>query len=226
MRLPRTRSLNEPAQNGGRLERAIPTARSLRSLVKRHRTLCALLACLYFSMMATVALCAVEKGEWTLSQSVMPDRLQFSLEGSDADGGHFNSSSDWKIGEFKGLDWSTATKHNVSFVITRDAGSFECEGFVEKAEGAGLFTFAPNAQYTRDMAALGFPGIPIHRQFAFALHDVSLDFVRGIKAEGITGVDPDKLIAFRIHGVSPQFVRDLRAAGVNVNDADKLVAFR
>ena len=132
-----------------------------------------------------LAFAAVEKGEWTLSQSVLPDRLRFSIEGSDTDGGHFNSSSDWAIQEFKGLDWSSTAKHDVHFTINRDAGTIECDGFVQSGAGAGLFTFQPNEHYAQQMAALGFSGVTGERQFALALHDVSFDFARQIKDERI-----------------------------------------
>lgn len=169
---------------------------------------------------------ASERGEWTLNQSELPDRLQFSLQSSGSEYRHFSSSSDWNIADFQGLDWSTPAKHDVHFTIKRDAGVFDGEGFVDHSAGAGLFTFEPNPQYPQQMAELGFPGITEDRQFAFALHDVSIEFARGLKAAGVTGLDTDKLIAFRIHGVSPQFIRDLRGLGLDVSDAGKLIAFR
>jgi hypothetical protein len=175
---------------------------------------------------ASPALSADENGEWTLNQSDIPDHLQFSLQSSQGGYRHFSSSSDWNTSEFRGLDLSTSGKHDVRFTIARDAGSFECEGFVDNGAGAGLFTFRANAQYDQQMASLGFPGISNDRQFAFAVHDVSLAFARGLQASGVKGLDVDKLVAFRIHGVSPEFIKSLKAAGVDANDEDKLIAFR
>lgn len=169
---------------------------------------------------------ATERGEWTLNPSELPDRLQFSLQSSGSDYHHYSSSSDWNIADFQGLDWSTPARHDVHFTIKRDAGVFNAEGFVDHNQGAGLFTFESNPQYPRQMAELGFPGVTEDRQFAFALHDVSIEFARDLKAAGISGLDTDKLIAFRIHGVSPQFIRELRGLGLDVSNADKLIAFR
>ena len=175
---------------------------------------------------ATSAFAAVDKGEWTLSQSEDPGKIRLSLQ-SEGSGNHsFSSSSDWTAADLKGLDISTAAKHDVHFTITRDAGSIEAEGFCKDGSGAGLFTFHGNSQYSAAMAKLGFPDVTSDDLFAYTLHDVSLDFVRQVKAAGINGLDTHKLIAFRIHGVTPQLIRDIHAAGVDENDADKLIAFR
>ena len=189
-----------------------------------HRR-CAI-ACALFIAIAPLSPAQITKGEWTLGRSADPAKLRFSLQSSWDGGNHFSSSSDWNPADFHGLDLSNTSRHDVRFTIARDAGQIECEGFLKDAEGAGLFTFHPNPQYTAQMAAAGFPGITGDRQFAFALHDVSVSFAQEMKNLGIQSLDADKLIAFRIHGVSPDFVRSLRAAGVNSPDADKLIAFR
>jgi hypothetical protein len=165
-------------------------------------------------------------GEWTLNPSVLPDRVEFSLQGSPAEGRHFSTNSSWLKSDLKGLDWSTPAKHDVRFTVARDAGTLDCEGFVKGGAGAGLFEFRANTQYSAQLAALGFPGVTADRQFAFAIHDVSLSFVREIKALNISGLDSGKLLAFRIHGVTPEFIRAIRAAGLRASEADKLIAFR
>jgi hypothetical protein len=184
------------------------------------------LSTLALAILPALALAAVDHGEWTLSSSGLPGKVEFSLQSSWSDDHHFSTSSDWSISDLRGLDWSTAGKHDVRFTIARDAGTIECEGFVRDGSGAGLFTFHANPQYASEMAALGFSGVSDERQFAFAIHDVSLAFARDIKAAGVNGLDANKLIAFRIHGVSPEFVRGLRTAGLDTGDNDKLIAFR
>lgn len=184
-------------------------------------------------LLSLVALCVpanalptTEKGEWTLSQSVLPHHVEFSLRGSDADGNHFNSSSTWEVADLHGLDWSNQTKHDVHFTVNRDAGSLDCDGFVHDGEGAGLFKFQPDARYVQEMSSLGFGDVINERLLAFAIHDVSLEFARQMKSAAIADLDAAKLIAFRIHGVSLQFIHDIRAAGLHADDANKLIAFR
>jgi hypothetical protein len=174
---------------------------------------------------AGLAASSTDHGEWTMSPSASPGRIQFSIITS-GEQGQRSSSSNWGAGDFRGLDFSTPGKHDVHFTITRDAGSIECEGFLKAGEGAGLFTFKPNPQYRAQMSALGLNGFSPDEQFAFALHDVSLAFARQMKQAGIGDLDSDKLIAFRIHGVSEEFVRDLNRLAYSHLDADKLIAFR
>ena len=86
----------------------------------------------------------------------------------------------------------------MNFTITRDAGRFDCEGYLKDGEGAGIFRFTADAQYVQAMSALGFSGIDEEKQFAMAVHDVSLDFAKSMKGENLSGLNTDKLIAFRI----------------------------
>ncbi len=169
---------------------------------------------------------ATLNGEWTLSRTDIAGKVQFSIQ-SMHDGEHsFSSSSDWNVSDLRGLDWSTPDKHDVHFTINRDAGNIECEGFVKNGEGAGLFTFQPNPQYSQQMAALGFPDITDDQQFSFAMHDVSLAFAREIKAAGIQDLDTHQLIAFRIHRVSLDYVKALAQLGYTNPSAHQLVSLR
>jgi hypothetical protein len=152
--------------------------------------------------------------------------VQFTIE-STRDGEHsFSSSSDWNVSEFQGLDWSTPDKHDVHFTIHRDAGDIDCEGFVRDGQGAGLFTFRANPQYSQQMAALGFSDITDDKQFSFALHDVSLAYAREMKAAGIQDLDTSKLITFRIHRVSLDYVKALAQLGYPNPKAHELIALR
>ena len=161
-----------------------------------------------------------QSGDWTIRRSEIPGKVEFSLVDSRA-GHHFHTSSDWLASDF-----SKAGRQEVHFTIARDAGKFECEGFLHDGEGAGLFHFIADPKYAQEMKSLGFERIDEDRQWAMAIHDVSLKFARDIKAQNLQGLDTDKLIAFKIHGVTPEFIAGIRSAGVNVSDSDKLIAFR
>ncbi len=165
------------------------------------------------------------KGDWTLSSSGQPGMVQFALMHR-MHGGNSHHSTDWPVGEFLGVDLDAKGKRDVAFHISRDAGRFDCKGFLEDSEGAGLFTFTANAQYPKDMRALGFTDIDEEKQFAMAVTDVTVDFARQIKRENLSGLDTDKLIAFRIFRVDSQFIHALRAEGLSAREAGKLIAFR
>src|SRR6266481_4496144 len=165
-----------------------------------------------------------QSGDWTIRRSDAPGRVEFSLMDSRA-GHHFHHSSDWPASDFSGVDFSKPGRQEVHFTIARDAGKFECEGFLRDAEGAGLFHFTAEPKYLQEMKSLGFERIDDDKQWAMAIHDVSLKFARDIKAENLQGLDTDKLIAFRIHGVTPEMVLSLKQAGYDP-DPDKLIAMR
>jgi hypothetical protein len=163
-------------------------------------------------------------GDWTLSKSEDAGKVEFSLI-EHHHGGTSSHQSDWPASSFQGVDLSRPGHQQVHFVITRDAGKIECEGFLNNGEGAGLFHFQPDANYPREMHDLGF-SVDDEKQFAMALQDVSLEFAKQMKNEPLSDLDADKLIAFRIFRVDSAFIEALRAEGLKISDADKLLAFR
>ena len=186
----------------------------------------ALVLCALNLGVAQSALAAEEfKGNWTLSASDQPGKVQFGLSHR-MHGGSSQSESDWPVSVFQGLDLGVKGKRDVQFTIARDAGRFSCEGYLKDSEGAGIFHFTPDASYVQSMSALGFVGIDEEKQFAMAVHDVTLEFAKEMKGEKVSGLSTDMLIAFRIHGVSQQFIRQIRAEGLTAIEADKLIAYR
>lgn len=166
----------------------------------------------------------VRTGDWTISKSDSPGKVEFSLI-EHRHGGSSSHQSDWPMSSFQGVDFSKSGRQDVRFTIARDAGKLDCEGFLNDGEGAGLFHFQPDPNYVREMNTLGF-SVDDEKQFTMAVMDVSLEFAKQMKGEGLSNLDADKLIAFRIFRVDPAFIHDLRAEGLKISDADKLVAFR
>lgn len=166
----------------------------------------------------------VRSGDWTIRKSEDAGKVEFSLI-ERHHGGNSSHESDWAMSAFQGVDFSKSGRQDVHFTITRDAGKIECEGYLNNGEGAGIFHFEANANYAREMQALGF-SVDDEKQFSMAVMDVSLQFARQMKDEHISGLDADKLIAFRIFHVDAAFIEALRAEGLKISDADKLVAFR
>jgi hypothetical protein len=162
----------------------------------------------------------ITSGQWTMQRSERPGTVQFSMQSSQ--GKHwFNTSSDWSVDEFSGLDLAQDTQ----FTMMADAGKLEFEGTVRNSAGGGTFQFTPDPHYPEQMKALGFAGVE-GKQLHFAMHDVSLNFAREMKSLNLKNLDTDKLLAFRIHGVSREFIESLQAAGHDERNSDLLIAFR
>jgi hypothetical protein len=166
----------------------------------------------------------VRTGDWTISKSESPGKVEFSLI-EHHHGGTSSHQSDWPANAFQGVDFAKPGRQDVHFTITRDAGKIDCEGFLKDGEGAGIFHFQPDPKYGQAMNSLGFP-VDEEKQFAMAVQDVSLEFAKQMKDENLSDLDSDKLISFRIFRVDSKFIEDLRTEGLKVTDSDKLVAFR
>ena len=166
-------------------------------------------------------------GSWTITRTDEPGKVSFALMYHSRKD-NSNHQSDWATSEFHGVDFSKPGKQDVKFAIARDAGRFECDGYLNNGEGAGVFHFTSEPRYLSQMSALGFTGIDDDKQFSMAVLDVSLAFAKEIKSANVNvkGLDTDKLIAFRIFNVTPDFIEEMRKAGLPATDADKLVAFR
>jgi hypothetical protein len=189
-------------------------------------TLRALALCAFALALAQASYAAeVFKGNWTIAPSKESGQVHLALMHR-MHGGSSHHESDWPASALQGLDLAASGKRDVKFNIVRDAGRFNCEGYLDDGEGAGLFHFVPDAKFVQAMSALGFNGINDEKQFAMAVHDITLEFAKAMKGERLSGLNTDKLMAFRIHGVTPQFIREMRAAGLTMSDSDKLVAFR
>jgi hypothetical protein len=168
---------------------------------------------------------STRNGDWVIKHADQPGKVDFSLIENHRNG-HSSHESDWPVSAFQGLDVTKAGRQDVHFNIVRDAGKFECEGYLNNGEGAGLFHFFPDSKYPSAMQSLGFGGVDPDKQFSAAVQDVSLAFAKEMKGEHLQELDFDKLIAFKIFGVDAKFIGDLRAAGLKASDSDKLVAFR
>jgi hypothetical protein len=166
----------------------------------------------------------VSTGEWAIHHTDQPGKVDFSLR-EHHHGGDSSNESEWPMRAFSGVDFSKSERQDVRFTIKRDAGTIECDGFLENGEGTGLFHFQLDPNYAGEMSKSGF-SIDEERQYSMAVHDVSLEFARQMKSEHLSGLDADKLISFRIFRVDSAFIEELRGAGLNISDSDKLVAFR
>src|ERR1700731_2621604 len=138
----------------------------------------------------------VRRGNWPIRKSEDAGKVEFSLIDHHR-GGTSSHESDWPATSFQGVDFSKTGRQDVHFTITRDAGKINCEGFLNNGEGAGIFRFSPDPNYSGLMESLGF-SVDKEKQFSMAVHDVSLEFAKQMKNERLTNLDADKLIAFRI----------------------------
>src|SRR5262245_44427139 len=108
-----------------------------------------------WAIVAKSASASPPTGDWTIHKSDETGKVEFSLIEHHS-GGNSNHQSDWPTSAFQGVDFSKPGRQDVHFIITRDAGKLDCEGYLKDGEGAGFFHFAPNPEYASQMKSLDF----------------------------------------------------------------------
>jgi hypothetical protein len=125
---------------------------------------------------------------------------------------------------FQGLN--TADSTDTKFQLAREAGTLRFEGRFSGGEGAGHYTFEPNATYLEEMGKLGYPRITPEEQLQLALFDVGPARVKALAELGYTKIPHDALLQVAIFQVTPEHIRALRAAGYDKLTLDELIASR
>jgi hypothetical protein len=181
--------------------------------------------CAWLLLVAQVFAAETYSGSWTLRPSETPGKVNFGLVYRR---GHnnMNHESDWPSDEFQGLDLDQRGKRDVQFAVAREAGRFDCEGYLNNGVGAGVFLFTPDEKFSKAMGDLGFGGIDEPMQFAMATIDVTTTFARQMQAQKLVGLTTDKLMALKIFDVTPQYLREMRDEGLPMTEVDKVIAFR
>jgi hypothetical protein len=174
----------------------------------------------------TPALCAVT-GSWTLAPANTTNqfRLEVSVQGPGYDD---NSTSTLPRSALSLSDEQLQSSgEHVSFTVARDAGSFDCEGWIAHARGGGALTFVPDPTYLTKMRALGYGDITSDRQLTAAMLDISLAYAGGVAAAGYSHLGFDRLITFRALHVDEAYIRAMRQAlGGGVIQPDQIVRLK
>ena len=191
---------------------------------------------------ASIAFAQQVTGTWTaFANKKDADRLNFQLR---KDGNrHSNMGNDIRVSELSGLtaDVLTAASRDVKFTLSRDAGVISFDGHFRDGAGVGKYSFQPNADYVKEMSALGYSGLDNEKLFEMAMIDVSTRYTRelqslgfkpdldgliearifnvnreqveGLKSVGYDNLSLKKLVELRVHGVTPEYVKEMRGAG-------------
>lgn len=194
-------------------------------------------------------------GVWTISSMPGDSRqVDFGLVVR-TDHDNWETSDTQPMDIFRGLTPAqlNGTGEAVRFTVARDAGSFNCTGWVAHGSGRGEFTYAPNPQFAAELEHRGMDVPTPMQQFEMTMDDVSLGYIDELRRAGYApatkqvveliqhgvneryvgalstlGYRPgsiDELIRMRDHGVSVDFLQALRAAGVQPS-AEQAIAMR
>jgi len=157
------------------------------------------------------------EGSWELEQR--DDRVRLEMKR----GSRGRMSFTIRPEKFQGLSEGS----NKTFRLARDAGTFVFEGDIERAagrlEGSGRWYFEVSDGYNQELTRLEFDKPSKEKSFELAIHDVTLDFVRGLDKAGHRGFSLSKLVELRLHDVTTEYVQELAGLGYKDLSLSKLV---
>lgn len=150
----------------------------------------------------------------------------------------WNRSGDWRgdwsmghtmpIEEISGLaNDERLTAGAIKFELHREAGTLLFEGAFRDGRGAGLFTFAPRAEFTSDMKRLGYDvDAAPWRRYQMAMQDVGPRYVKALESEGFTKLSLDDITRARNHGITVDYIKGMKAEGYKTTTLEELVRTR
>jgi hypothetical protein len=141
---------------------------------------------------------------------------------------------DWSMGNTMPIDEVSGlandeqlTMSAIKFELRREAGTLAFDGAFRDGRGAGLFTFAPRAEFTNEMRRLGYTDqLTTWDRYRMAVHDVGPRYINALKAEGFDKVPLDEVTRARNHGVTVDYIKAMKAEGYKAATLEELVRTR
>ncbi|OJT21313.1 hypothetical protein BO221_26155 [Archangium sp. Cb G35] len=164
------------------------------------------------------ALAAPKSGTWTATPR--EDTLQMNFRVKE----HGNMGLSIPRASFQGLN--TEDGADTKFQLVREAGTLRFEGRFANGEGAGHYTFEPNAAYLEEMGKLGHTNITPDEHFQLAIFDLGPARVKALAELGYGKMSHDELLQVAIFQLTPEHIRAMKAAGYDKLTMDELVATR
>ena len=147
-----------------------------------------------------------------------------------------NNNSDWRgdwsmgqsfpVDEMSGLPGNedSLTAATVRFDLRREAGTLTFDGAFRDGRGAGLFAFAPRAQFADEMKRLGYNDeLPLWKRFQMAVQDVGPKYINALKSEGFTDLPLDLVTRSRNHGVTLDYIKSMKAEGFKAATLEEFI---
>ncbi len=167
---------------------------------------------------------AEHSGQWLIDYTPGADVVHLSVRYRTGRGSSENSYS-VPLDRLQGLSPSDlmAKGSAVKFQVKRDAGSFDCEGWMKDGRGSGHFKFALSPGFAAELRKRGYEAPSVEQQFSMAMHDVSLALIDELSAQGYQRPSLDQLVKIGTHGVRLEYVKGLKALGHQLRSVDRLI---
>lgn len=162
------------------------------------------------------AACHFQGGVWMAELN--DDTLQMTLMSSRHGAQQQVMGFEETLPAFAGLSRADllATAADVQFTLRRPAGTISFEGRVAGGAGAGRYHFAPDANFTRAMDALGYRGLTDEQMLMFAVYAFDLQVLRDLRSMGYqpTQQEMAEIAVLRITADALRGFASFRATGI------------
>lgn len=177
--------------------------------------------------MTAPAFSASASGSWTIAPGVNANQAHFEIR-IDGPNKHESNDSDVDLGALglSNAELQSPGQH-VAFTLSRDAGSFDCDGWVSHGSGGGTVTFNPRPTFIGKMRALGYDDVTTDEQVTAAMIDLSSQYAESIVSAGYPHLPFHKLVAFRALRVDDAYIRSMREAFGNTTiSAETMISLK
>jgi hypothetical protein len=114
----------------------------------------------------------------------------------------------------------------VRFRVTRDAGTFDCEGSAKAGHGAGTCDFAESRAFAATLAQRGAGQADPIQLLKLAMDDIGVAYLDELRRQRYATVSVDDLVRAGDHGVGMRYLTAMGQAGYRVGQIGALVQLR
>jgi hypothetical protein len=157
-----------------------------------------------------------------------PDKIDVKFKRQSTKEGFSSTTNPFLIGELQGLTPQStfSGKTSVNFRIAREAGTFECEGFLDKGKGGGSWKLIINPDFISSMRRRGYDRLTENDLFDAALQNVNSGLIEELKSAGYENLSFNDLVEARIFNITPEFIEKQKTAGYKGLTFKELVEIR
>ena len=167
--------------------------------------------------------CSIAAGRWD-------GKMSFSFERGDCDGKRHchEGESDMSWNKWAGIV-PEDLQHEGATIDARmkaEPGEMRCAGKVHDGALQGAYSFTPNADFIRQMEAMGFADQNSDRLQGYAMLDITIAWVKDLKDAHVTEMTSDNLMGLRALKVDAAYVHAMAADGYPELGAQKLTSMK
>jgi hypothetical protein len=150
-------------------------------------------------------------GSWFITTTDGKLWFELKAEEDDHSWSHSMTVEKSEINPFPGMG-------NVTFKLTRDAGTMTFTGQFDGQQGFGHFHFQADDAYFKAMTQLGVEELDGRRQIAFFLSNVKKDYASMVVHNGYPHVKARELVSLSAMHIDQEFIQYWRGAGLAETD--------